>query len=552
MNLAKLFCLLLAVGVAASAPMAQRSDPAPVESGLTERVDVQLFQVNFLATDKKGRPVTDLEMDEIEVIDQRKPQRVAFLEPYYRPAAAESNEPETPSQRSIRAPIPPGSHPPPTPTPERWIMLVFDNYASNQGTRVQSVEAALRYVDEQLRPDDMISVVSFNGELHVFQGFTNDRLRLEAALQETLAHADRAISDRYGELDYLMSAMETCKNDSTPYRCARKLSGGFEFERRREADTLTSALIHLLRSVASIPEAKTMVLFSNGVARSSTADAVDAARVVLGEAEADRMILGQDFKLERWRDKLISAASDARVSIFTINPGGNRGNQLISASRKAPLDEAVNRFQIDVFRRSDENYQATLGEFARRTGGVASQSPNVHKALTRVIESTAGLYTVGYYPADLNQLSGHDIKIRIKRKGVKAIWPREVPQQRQRGALLGELSVEPGVCSEENRRLVTVILRLDLHSLSFESIEKQLVNNFSMYLRFLDRERGKTLYHDYRFFNITHGVDDEAGARVDPQIEQTVTVPCIPLIVKAAAVDTVSGARLELDRPIPQ
>ncbi len=552
MNLAKLYCLVLAVGMSASAPVAQQSDPAPVESGLTERVDVQLFQVNFLATDKKGRPVTDLGIDEIEVIDQRKPQRVAFLDPYYRPVATGSDKSKPPSASPDRAPRHAASSQRTPPTPERWIMLVFDNYASNQGTRVQAVEAALRYVEEQLRADDMISVVSFNGELHVLQGFTNDRLSLEAALQEVLSHADRAISDRYGELDYLMSAMETCTDESTPYRCARKLSGGFEFERRREADTFVSALVHLLRSVASIPEAKTMVLFSNGVARSSTADAVDAARVVLGEAEADRLIFGQDFKLERWRDKLVSAASDARVSIFTINPGGNRGNHLISASRKAPLDEAVNRFQIDVFRRSDENYQATLGEFARRTGGVASQSPNVHKALTQVIESTAGLYTVGYYPAKLNRSADHEVKIRIKRKGVKAIWPREVPQQRRPPALLGELTVKPGACSEQNRRLVTVILRLDLHTLSFESIEQQMVNNFSMYLRFLDRERGETLHHDYRFFNITYGAEDQAGSRVDPQIEQTVAVPCIPMIVKAAAVDTVSGARLELDRPIPQ
>ncbi len=547
-----MFCLLLAVGAATSSPVAQNSEKTPVESGLTERVDVQLFQVNFLATDKKGRPVTDLEIDEIEVIDQRKPQRVAFLEPYYRPTGAVAVDTESPPELPAESTSVGGTRHLPAPTPERWIMLVFDNYASRQGTRVQAVEAALRYVDEQLQHDDLISVVSFNGELNVLQGFTNDRYELEGALQETLAQADRAISDRYGELEYLMSAMETCKDNTTPYRCARKLSGGFEFERRREADTLTSALIHLLRSVAPIPEAKTMVLFSNGVARSSTADAVDAARVVLGEAEADRMIFGQDFKLERWRDKLVSAASEAKTSIFTINPGGNRSNHLISASRRAPLDEAVNRFQIDVFRRSDENYQATLGEFARRTGGVASQSPDVHKALTRVIESTAGMYTVGYYPAELNRFSGHDIKIRIRRKGVKAIWPREVPRRRQRSTLLGELTVEPGACSEQDRRLVKVTLRLDLSSLTFESVEKQLVNNFSIYLRFVDPERGKTLYHDYRFFNITHDPQEATGDRVDPQIEELVTVPCLPMIVKAAAVDTVSGARLELDRPIPR
>ena len=120
-------------------------------------------------------------------------------------------------------------------------------------------------------------------------------------------------------------------------------------------------------------------------------------------------------------------------------------------------------------------------------------------------------------------------------------------------ALRGEMTLEPQACSEEGRRSVIFKLGLDLDSLMFETVEKNFVNDFSMYLTFVDEEIGRTLSRDFRFFNISYGAkeygSDEA---VDPVIEKTLVVPCRPLVVHASAVDTVSGARIDFEQQLPR
>jgi VWFA-related protein len=551
-----LLALLLAVPMAHGSMNTEENEPPgrdPLPSGITEEVEVMLFQVNFLAMDRSGRPITDLEAEEVRIFDQGKPQQIAFFEPYYRIARPAI---ETQSDDGSELPAPPSRETAAEPTgasPGRWIVLFFDNYASSLSTRVQSIEAAERYVDEQLRPEDLVCVVSFTGDLHVLQDFTNDGMELKRAFQRAIQQTDRAIVNRYDELDYLMEAMERCKGQSSAHICARRVGGAYEDERRREADAMLRALIHLLRSLSSIPDIKTLVLFSNGIARSSTSDPIDAARATLGDDVADRIFFGHEYDIDKWYDELVTAAVQSRISVFTINPGGATRNYLISSERSSPLNEAVDTFQVDVYGRSDRNYQSSLSEMAKRTGGTSTQKSDVLGALSEMLELSSGLYSVGYYPNRPIPSAPHDVKIRLKRKRAKAVWPRDVPHIPTAPPLLGEMALTPEACSEGGRRALTVTLRLEVDSLMFESFRKQFSNDFSVFLSILDEEGVRTLHRDYRFFNISHSAEEHRrGGLEDPVIEQTLIVPCRPLIVRASAVDSVSGARVEFDQQLPQ
>lgn len=528
------------------------SQGRPLPSDVTEQVQVLLLQVNFLATDRRGRPVTDLAIDEIEVLDRGELQRIASFEPYYAPGGVSMTS--SPRSRADSSALSTGPNAAPVASPRpRWILLVFDNYASAPGTRVQSIEAARLWVEESMRSDDLVAVISFDGELRVLQPFTEDRVRLSQAFDRALQRSDRAISDRYRELDSLMRAMERCRNAALPASCAGRLAGAYEDDRRREADALMSALTQLLRSVGSIPDSKMLVLFSNGFARSTTADAVDAARAVLSDRVADHMVFGQGARLDDWYDRLVAAAVRARVSVFTINPGGAARNSSISAERAAPLDESVNRFQVDVYRRSDLNFQAALADMARRTGGTASQNADALDALRGVIEQTSGLYTVGFYPGWAPDSSPHRIKIRVKRKGVQAAWPREVPRLPPLAPIRGEMTLEPASCTESGRRALTLKLHLEVDSLTFERLEDRYVNDFSVYIWFQDVDGLETLHRDYRFFNIRYGESEfRDGGLPDPELESTLIVPCRPLLVRAAAVDAVGGGRADFERQLPR
>ena len=101
---------------------------------------------------------------------------------------------------------------------------------------------------------------------------------------------DRAASDRYQALDDLMEQIELCQDNLYPASCARGYAGAYVDARQREADAFLSMLLHVVRSVAPIPDAKAVVLFSNGFTRTPEADAMDASRFVLGDDTIDRML----------------------------------------------------------------------------------------------------------------------------------------------------------------------------------------------------------------------------------------------------------------------
>lgn len=551
-----LLITVLVAGTVSIASGQEQPEDRPLDTGITERVEVQLFQLNFLAVDKRGRPVRDLEPEEIEVLDHGTAQKIAFLEPYYKPKG-----PRLPQAEPVETVVPPVL--PPTEvepqvvpdramSPGRWLVLIFDNYIANQGTKLKSLEAARNFLRDRIEPGDRVAVVSFYGKFELVQPFTSDVEKLHEALDVVSGQLDRAAADRYQTLDDLMEQIELCQDNLYPASCARGYGSAYVDAKRREADAFMTMLLHVVRSVAPIPDAKAVVLFSNGFTRTPEADAMDASRFILGYDTVDRLVFSPDYKLDQNYDELAAAAAVAKVTIFTINPGGAAGNQLISAERHGFYNEAVHTTSIDVYRNTDRNHQHGLAELARRTGGRASQSPDVGAALGRVLNVSDGLYTVGYYPNRTVPSRIHDVKIKIRRKGVKAVTRKELPEVLRKPPLVGDFTVNQGECYEGGRRIAEIRLQLDVDHLTFDEVNKQYVNNFSLYLRFSDGNGLETLHQDYRFFNITYEPEVYRTEEIpDPVFEEMLVVPCTPLTVEIVATDAQSGARVEFRNEIP-
>ena len=541
--------LLIAVlgAVGASGDAVTTDSPPPVKTSLEERVQVQLVQLNFTATDRKGRPVGDLTAADVDITEKGRSRRIAFLQPYYTGGGA-AVEPTT-----ARPPDAPATASGPTVSPGRWLVLVIDNYASTQPTKFRAVQAAQKFLAEGLAPGVRVAIVAFTGKIEVVQGFTTDVLKLKGALDRLSGTLDKAVEDRFGAIESLLDEMQACKSSSSPISCAQHLSDAYQDEKGREADAFLVALTQLTNSLAPIPDLKAVVLVSEGFARTPSSDTMDVARVVLGLSTAMALNISGDDRVNASFDEMAKAAARARVSFFTINPGGGSRGSGTDARRGSPLGGTTDGDQIDVFRRSGENYQQGLVELARRTGGTATQNPNVVEALNNVVDLSAGLYTVGYYLADDDALfSTHDVKIRVKRKGVQVDTRREVPMTADPPSLLGDLTVAPDPCSDKGRRIAVVRLHLDRSRLMFEKVGKKMASNFSVYLRVLAEGRSTPIYDDYRFLNITHTVEEMSKGNIpDPVIEETLLVPCDALTVAVAATDTGSGAHAEFTAHVP-
>lgn len=527
---------LLAVAALAAPSVATNPtppSPAPVKSGLEERVHVQLVQFNFIARDKKGNPVSDLKPDEVEISEGKARRKVAFLQRYY--AAAERPKGDAGTSGPVpRTAVAPG----------RWIVLVIDDYASTQGTKLLAVRAAREFLDHDLKPNDRVAIVKFTGRTELVQTFTGDAHALRAAIDYVSGNLERAVEDRFGAVDTLMDGVQSCAAGSNVLACVQALADAYDADRTRETESFLVALTELTRSLEPIPDPKAVVLVSEGFARTPSSDVFDVALDTVGIQLASALVFPQQDRVDRGFDELAAAAAKARVSFFTVNPGGATRAAATSARRGSPLGGTGVGNGIDVFRRSAQNYEQGLAELARRTGGTASLDPNVGEAVRAAVDLASGLYTVGYYLADDEELfRTHDVKIRIARKGVRAETRREVPRFPDQPPLTGELTVAPDPCSERHRRIAVLRLRVDRSRLTFERVDKKMSSNFSLYLRVLADGRAEPLYDDFKYLNVTHSDEEMARGDVpDPVIQETLLVPCAALTVVAQVTDAESGA----------
>lgn len=530
---------------------------APIDAGFEERVTVQLAQINFIAVDRSGRPVLDLKAEEVEILDGREKQRVAFLQPYFQtapgPRASDSAAgPAEPEPGVAAAAVAPGVEAvtEPETTARRWILLVFENFLTSSRTRLESIGAARSFVSEKIGPFDRVGVAAFDGKLQVLQNYTSDKTKILGAIDKAMQFTEHAAEDRAQAVKGLLDSMEHCAVEvdaaSRPY-CAQKVIDEYEATRIREADALVTAMVTLLRSSRAVSDPKVMILFTEGFPRNPGQDARDAAEATMGSELARYVTPRNRQAMDASIDRMVIAAGESKVSLFTINPGVGSRLTSISAASGRFQDNRNNVLQIDPYRSAELNAQHTLSDLAVRTGGVALRGADVRLELDRIDALSPAIYTVGYYPTLKGLLDDRrEVKIRILRKGVRAEYRREANRIPEPSPLAGSLEVEPEACRSDGRRNVVVRLKLDRSSLTFSRQKKNVTANFSVYTRFVPAGRVVATFDDYRLFNITN-TDEEhvSGELAHPSIDQRFVVPCSAMTVYLTASDGTSGATSE-------
>ncbi|HJZ69234.1 MAG TPA: VWA domain-containing protein [Blastocatellia bacterium] len=130
------------------------------------KIGTQLVTVPFNVTDKRNRYINDLSKNDIEVLEDSKPQEVFSFE------------------RQTDLPI--------------TIAMLIDISGSQQWTLPQEVSAGKRFFHRVLRPrKDLAAVVTFEHESVLVQNLTSDLDKLERALDECRVPAE-AVTYRRG------------------------------------------------------------------------------------------------------------------------------------------------------------------------------------------------------------------------------------------------------------------------------------------------------------------------------------------------------------------
>jgi VWFA-related protein len=149
----------------AGVPALAQESAQPVESGVVEKEHVQLIILDVVVVDRQGRTVSDLTIDDFEVVANGEPVPVGSLDVSCPDGAVE--EPRA-VRRTEKRDLPDVSE------ATRRIVFAIDYLHIPFLRRTEVLEAAQDVVRHGTLPGDEIMVVALNGGLRIEQPFSRD------------------------------------------------------------------------------------------------------------------------------------------------------------------------------------------------------------------------------------------------------------------------------------------------------------------------------------------------------------------------------------------
>ena len=390
---------LCAVTLAAQAPPQAPPDTPPP----TFQIEVNYVEVDAVITDAQGNAVTDLTVDDFEVLEDGEPQDVATfsivnipIERPERPLFAEAPiEPDVQNNTSAEG---------------RIYMIVLDDLHTGF-TRTPRVKQALRtFIEENLGSNDLAAVAYTSGRSTAGQDFTNNRRLLLAAIDRFSGRNLRSealeIADALNRRRAFDSTLYGPGNPPDNY--LRGLpTDPLEFERAQNARNTLGVVRQLAEFMESIRgRRKAMLLVSEGISYNIyNVFNNTSANLVMGQA-----------------NDAAAAASRGNVAIYAIDPRGLTAFEDAIDAPPLPSDVTPSQFSV-VTALQDSRWlsQQSLRVLADETGGFAAVSSNdFSSAFDRIVRENSVYYLLGYYPSnDRRDGRFRRLEVRVKRPGLQ-------------------------------------------------------------------------------------------------------------------------------------
>ncbi len=421
--LGSLCAAALAAQAPPQAPPQVPSDTPPP----TFQVEINYVEVDAVVTDAQGNAVSDLTVDDFEVLEDGEPQEVTAFSLVNIPI----ERPERPL--FAEAPIEPDVQTN-TETEGRIYLIVLDDLHIGF-TRTVRVKQALRtFIEEHFGANDLAAVVYTSGRTTAGQEFTNRRRLLLAAIDRFSGRNLR--SEAFEVSDALIRRRSSYSGNPTDNFLRGLPTDPLEFERAYNARTTLTAIERLAEFMEGIRgRRKTMLLVSEGISY----DIYD----VFANMSADIVA--------RQASDAAAAATRANVAIYAIDPRGLTAFEEAIDAPTVPSDISPSQFSVNsALQDARRVSQQSLRTLAEETGGFAAINRNdFADAFARIVAENSTYYLLGYYPTN-ERRDGRfrSLEVRVTRPGLQVRARRGYVAPRGRAP-----DPEPAVVSSDSDAL---------------------------------------------------------------------------------------------------
>ncbi len=369
--------------------------PQVIPSGYTFKAQTELVLVNVTVRDRNGNPVRNLKRGDFTMLEDNKPQQVVSFDIENTDAVASTAVAEGKLLSATPQPSPTGETDSAAVAPpfkdRRLIILFFDLSGMEPDEIDRSVAAAQNYVDKQMAPADLVSIVSLGSQLTLNQDFTSDHPTLKKALESLNLGGGQGFEEgSTGTTEGTADTGNSFTADDTEYNI-------FNTDRRLEA----------LRSVATrlagVDQKKSLIYFSSGMDRTGIENQAELRAAINAANRANLSIYAMDIR-----------------GLQAIVPGGEAQNASLRGT--SPFSGAAMRSAYD----SNFTTQETLVTLAGDTGGRAFLDSNdFSRVFTGVQQDTSTYYLLGYHSNNLKRDGRYRrITVRLNRNDVKLDFRR--------------------------------------------------------------------------------------------------------------------------------
>ena len=436
------FCFLLAAALSscciASLALAQTQDKSQKNSsGQAEdvvRVNTELVQTDVTVLDKQGHFVDGLKREQFELSVEGKPQAISFFEPVITAKSVKNERGASNGARTSTAPI--VSAPRPFSDRGRIIFFFIDDVHLAPDNLVRARKSLLNFIDDQMKQNDQVAIVSTSGQVGFLQQLTNN----QAVLRESVARLNNrrnpetyAGKVRISEYDaaqvsehfnrelfrYLVEATAAEFQTDTTTAAAMVINRVHQIGAQSRAATTNTlgALLGLMRSSAPLPGRKIVFFVTDGfIADPRASNVLDTLRqVTKTAAQVGAVIYAMDA-----RGTFADPATDATQNGYPDYTGSVSRNLLGETTAT----------------------QEPLQILAADTGGRAFLNSNSFEdGFTRALDESSDYYLLAWRPDSEEQRTGRarivvsvkgrpDLKVRVRRGFIEA--PR-VPMAKRGG-----------------------------------------------------------------------------------------------------------------------
>jgi VWFA-related protein len=487
----KLSLTVTALCFLSSSSHAQQPQPTPPpEPKDTDvvRISVRLVQVDGTVTDKQGHPVSDLTKEDFQLFvdGQLKPITTFYYVP---PTANVRTAREKSGNNRNLKPEPPTISRLREDRVRRIIVLVVANVSADA---LRDVKKAMnRFVDDQMQPGDLVSVIRPSEGVGVLQQFTSDKRLLHLAINGV----------RWNPLGHVgVSAVPDPENaestDPDAAAATRRENAFYE-------DVLSSSWLRsldlIVRGLQDLPGRKSVILFSNGF-----------------------QLFGRDRQNRRVIDALHMVTDRATRGLVVFHTVDARGLQPLNISASVNTDPppAIGtplKSGTDSHKPPPEGPGARVINFVREQDGLVMLAEQTGGAfagfntdISKILGDQQGYYVLGYRPdeepfkANPGERPFHQIKVKMMRSNLQAHFrkgfygqPDKVSERTQdtnsrrlMAALLSPFdSSQVGVKltslfgnDRKDGSFVRSLMHVDLHNVTFnEDSEGRQVANLNIF-----------------------------------------------------------------------